>query len=113
MPVLFLQAPDGGRSRVQRHPLRRTPWLLAPWLLALVVVQPVRSEEAIRGPDVRIIASEERTVYEYRQNGYIRMIKVIPKRGKPYFLVPRDNTTGETDLTRTDALLPSWVILEF
>ncbi|MDP6973201.1 MAG: DUF2782 domain-containing protein [Pseudomonadales bacterium] len=71
------------------------------------------AEESIKGPDVTIIVTEERTVLEYRQNGHIRMIKIVPKRGKPYFLVPRDTTTGETDLTRADMLLPSWKIAEF
>ena len=82
-------------------------------LLGVLIATGGHAEEAIRGPDVTIIASEERTVFEYSQNGHVRMIKVVPKIGKPYFLVPADNTTGETDLVRSDMLLPSWKIIEF
>lgn len=67
----------------------------------------------ILGPDVTIVEEEDRTIMEYRQNGYLRMIRVVPKIGKPYYLVPRDPTTGIEDLERADTLLPSWVIVEF
>lgn len=70
-------------------------------------------EESLRGPDVVIIAEEERTIYEFRQNGVLRMIRVVPDFGEPYYLVPRDPTEGFGDLERADMLLPSWVIVEF
>lgn len=69
--------------------------------------------EELRGPDVVIIAGEERTIYEYRQNGHLRMVKIVPNWGKPYYLLPRDPTAGFGDLERADALLPTWVIVEF
>ena len=68
---------------------------------------------SLDGPDVTIIASEERTVYEFRQNGHLRMVRVVPKWGKPYYLVPADPTKGFGDLERADMLVPSWVIAEF
>ena len=67
----------------------------------------------IRGPDITIIDDEELTVFEYRQGGVLRMVRVVPNWGKPYDLVPRDQTAGHEDLERADALLPSWVIVEF
>jgi hypothetical protein len=67
----------------------------------------------IRGPDVTIIQEEDRTVHEYRQGGVLRMVRIVPTWGKPYYLVPRDQTAGHEDLERADALLPSWVIVEF
>ncbi|MGE0625071.1 MAG: DUF2782 domain-containing protein [Pseudomonadales bacterium] len=67
----------------------------------------------ILGPDVTIVEEEDRTVMEYRQNGYLRMIRVVPKIGKPYYLVPQDPTKGIQDLERAETLLPSWVIVEF
>ena len=67
----------------------------------------------IRGPDITIIEDEDRTVMEYRQGGVLRMVRIVPTWGKPYYLVPRDQTSGEEDLQRADALLPSWVIVEF
>ena len=66
-----------------------------------------------RGPDVTLIASEKRTVYEYRQHGQLRMVKIVPKRGKPYYLVPRDPTRGFGDLEQADTLLAEWVLWEF
>lgn len=66
-----------------------------------------------RGPDVTLIAGEERMVYEYRQNGQLRMIKIVPKRGKPYYLVPRDRTRGGGDLEQARMLMAEWVLWEF
>ena len=69
--------------------------------------------ETNRGPDVVIIAGEDKVVYEFRQNGLLRMVRVEPKWGKPYYLVPRDSTKGFGDLERADMLVPQWVIAEF
>lgn len=71
------------------------------------------AETGFEGPDVTIIAEPDRTVYEYRQNGVLRMIRVVPEVGPPYFLVPEDPTRGDGDLERAERLLPSWVILRF
>ena len=60
-----------------------------------------------------LIAGEERNIYEYRQNGQLRMIKVVPKFGKPYYLTPRDPTHGFGDLEQADMLLAEWVLWEF
>lgn len=69
-------------------------------------------QESLRGPDVTIIQGEERTLYEYRQNGELRMVKVVPAFGPPYFLVPADPTTGD-GLERADELVARWVLFEF
>ena len=69
--------------------------------------------QSLEGPDITIIAGENRTVYEYRQNGILRIIKIIPSFGRPYFLVPSDNTRGNGNLDQGEGLLPSWVIVEF
>ena len=71
------------------------------------------AEEVRQGPDVVIIAGDDKVVYEFRQNGQLRMVRVVPKWGKPYYLVPRDDTEGFGDLQRADMLLPQWVIAEF
>ncbi len=83
--------------------------------LVLIVLSALSaySEESLQGPDVTIIAQEEKTIFEYRQSGQLRMVKVVPRWGKPYYLVPRDRTKGFGDLERADMLLPSWVIIEF
>jgi hypothetical protein len=79
------------------------------WAGLLMAAEPVD----IRGPDITIIEDEELTVFEYRQGGVLRMVRVVPNWGKPYYLVPRDQTAGHEDLERADALRPSWVIVEF
>ena len=66
-----------------------------------------------RGPDVTLIETEERVVYEYRQNGLLRMIKIVPKQGKPYFLVPRDPARGLGTVDEADTLVPQWEIVRF
>lgn len=71
------------------------------------------AEDAVRGPDVVIIAGEDKVVYEFRQNGELRMVRVVPRWGKPYYLVPADNTKGFGNLERAEMLLPQWVIAEF
>lgn len=71
------------------------------------------ADRSLKGPDVTIVVGEQRTVYEYRQAGQLRMIKVVPKHGKPYYLVPRDPTRGFGDLDKADMLIPSWTIVEF
>ncbi|HEX7034709.1 MAG TPA: DUF2782 domain-containing protein [Pseudomonadales bacterium] len=84
-------------------------------LLALVGRPALAAEtdESLRGPDVVIIADEERTIYEFRQNGELRMVRIVPQFGRPYYLVPSDPSKGFGDLERADMLLPSWVIVEF
>jgi len=71
------------------------------------------AEDAQRGPDVVIISGKDRVVYEFRQGGELRMVRVVPTWGKPYYLVPRDSTKGFGNLERADMLLPQWVIAEF
>ena len=63
--------------------------------------------------DVTIIDGQARTVYEYRRAGQLRMIRVVPKLGRPYFLVPADPTRGNGDLEQRGQLVPSWRIVEF
>mgnify|MGYP001550026400 FL=1 len=84
-------------------------------LCSLVAVAPLcaAEEDRLQGPDVTIIATEEKTIFEYRQGVQLRMVKIVPDWGKPYYLVPRDPTKGFGDLEKADMLLPSWVLFEF
>jgi len=97
---------------------RKLPIWVTYMLLTLSAPSPAFAAEAsalenLKGPDVTIIAGDDRTVYEFWQGGELRMVKIVPKWGKPYFLVPRDRTTGFGNLERTETLLPSWIIIEF
>ncbi len=73
--------------------------------------QPV--EKKVKGPDVVLIESEKKSVYEYRHNGRLTMIKVVPKNGKPYYLVPEDPTKHFGDLERSERLVPKWILKRF
>ena len=82
-------------------------------LVALAVSQAIFADPARTGPDVTIIAGKDEVVYEFRQNGQLRMIRVVPKWGKPYYLVPQDPTRSNGDLDQAGALVPSWTLKEF
>ena len=86
--------------------------------LFLILQAPLlRSEEAtspqLRGQDITVVQGTDRTVYEFRQNGELRAIRVVPKVGKAYTLVPADPTKGYGNLERVDRWLPQWILLEF
>ena len=86
--------------------------------LILILQAPLlRSEEAtspqLRGQDITVVQGTDRTVYEFRQNGELRAIRVVPKVGKAYTLVPADPTKGYGNLERADRWLPQWILLEF
>ena len=102
------QRPHNHRSQYYRF----TTAILLIGLLATTNTAVV-AEEVKKGPDVVIIAGTDKVVYEFRQNGELRMVRVVPKWGKPYYLVPRDSTKGFGNLERADMLLPQWVIAEF
>ena len=62
---------------------------------------------------VEIVAGEDRTVYEYRQNGVLMAIKVVPKNGRAYYMVPADGNGLPGDLETARHLYPQWVIIEW
>ncbi|MGK9067031.1 DUF2782 domain-containing protein [Stutzerimonas chloritidismutans] len=87
------------------------------WLLAsLLVVVPLSgfAQESVEGePDVTIRQEGERTVEEYRVNGFLYAVKVIPKTGKPYFLVRADGDSNFIRSDRPDMLIPAWEIFSW
>lgn len=93
--------------------LRASVFVICGLMVSLQSERAFSAEDSLQGPDVTIIAAEEKTIYEYRQRGQLRMVKIVPTWGKSYYLVPRDSTKGYGDLEKADMLLPSWVIIEF
>ena len=66
-------------------------------------------------PEVTITKEKVKTVEEYRVGGKLYMIKVIPKVGKPYYLV---DDRGDGKFSRQESLdsgvrPPQWVIHRF
>jgi hypothetical protein len=87
------------------------PYVVAATMLcaSFVLCTNMTVAQNVQGPDVLIIAEEERLIYEFRQNGNLRYIRIVPNRGKPYYLVPSDPTRGNGNLERVDSLMASWV----
>ncbi|MDZ7825475.1 MAG: DUF2782 domain-containing protein [Gammaproteobacteria bacterium] len=84
------------------------------FLVAAIATPPaLAAETPSAGRDVTIIEGEDRTVYEYRQNGELRMIRIVPATGRPYYLVPADETEGYGNLENADMLIPKWILFEF
>lgn len=65
-------------------------------------------------PEVTIRTEGDKTVEEYRINGFLYAIKVTPKKGAPYFLVAVDD---DGNFARADSpsgmRIPSWKIFEW
>ncbi len=55
---------------------------------------------------------EKEVFYEYRVNGQLMEIKVVPEIGPEYYLVPADGGGWVQD-TESDLLVPSWVIFRW
>ena len=98
--------------------------LLCALLLSLLLsplLNPLLSDAllAAQTPDkhdedaIRIIESKSRTLYEYRQNGVLIMIKIVPKKGLAYYLVPADQSPHYESLDHKRKLYPQWVIKEW
>jgi|TARA_B100001964_G_C14256492_1_gene612749 hypothetical protein len=63
--------------------------------------------------NIEIIEGEERTIFEYRSNGVLIMIKIVPKAGRPYYMVPADGSAHYQSLDHKKRLYPQWVILDW
>ena len=69
-------------------------------------------------PEVVIIQREDKTIEEYRVNGQLYMIKVIPKNAPPYFLLDNDGDGNmESRLAASslepDIMIPRWVLFRW
>lgn len=73
------------------------------------------AEEPVDGePDVTIVQKGDKTVEEYRLNGFLYAVKVTPKKGKPYFLVRADGSDGNfIRADKPELRIPSWEIFSW
>ena len=109
--------------------------LLAPWLIAAgaVLAQPAppppkleplpdvppptagAPSDAELEPQVTIIQRQGETVEEARVNGVLKWVRVTPRHGRPYYLIP--DPTGHTFIRRdsndTGLKVPLWVLFTF
>ncbi|MDD0976560.1 DUF2782 domain-containing protein [Pseudomonas fontis] len=95
--------------------MRTVNRLLLLGLLATAPLAAFAADEAPSAdPDVTIRQEGDKTIQEYRQNGFLYAIKVTPKGGKPYFLVRADGTDANFIRSdQPDMLIPSWKIFEW
>ena len=66
-------------------------------------------------PDVTILETDRGTVYEYRVNGQLYMVRIQPQIGPPYFLLDLDGD-GTLDVQRdrvSDIAIPRWVLFSW
>jgi len=82
------------------------------WVHAESEVTPGAGNE----PEVTIIHRGQETIQEYRTGNQLYMIKVIPAKGVPYYLVDADGD-GSLETRRNDldvnAVTPKWVLFRW
>ena len=64
-------------------------------------------------PEVKIIKRDDAVIHEYRINGRLYMVKVVPRIGLPYILYDGDgNGSLESRSHQLDPapIIPNWVI---
>lgn len=70
--------------------------------------------EALPEPEVHITTQGDERREEYRMGGKLYMIKVVPKKGRPYYLIDKE---GKGEFVRDDLQQgvspPMWVIKRF
>ncbi len=78
------------------------------------IPQQVESGEVLE-PDVTIRKSEEETHYEYRINGQLYMVKVVPNVGPAYYLVDTDGdgTLESREQAIDEISVPRWVLFSW
>jgi hypothetical protein len=88
--------------------------LLAALLLTSPLMTLAADDAPSADPDVTIRQDGDKTIQEYRQNGFLYAIKITPKHGKPYFLVRADGTDDNFIRSdQPDMLIPAWKIFEW
>ena len=109
--VAFAQAP-----RPAAPPPPPIPPADAPYSPSVTPAPPpdVASDPELE-PQVTIIQREDNLIEEVRVRGELQYIRVTPRHGRPYFLIP---DAGGKRYVRSDSLdyglkVPMWLIFEF
>ncbi len=76
---------------------------------------PITGEEGLE-PDITIIRKDQKVIHEYRRGGQLYMVKIIPERGFPYYLIDTDGD-GTLDARGSDLErnlnIHQWKVLEW
>jgi len=76
---------------------------------------PVNQAGETLEPEVTIKQSGDKTIHEYRVNGQVYMIKIVPRKGPPYYLMDLDGD-GEMDVREEDPaqiVVPQWILFRW
>ena len=87
--------------------------LLLVGLMACLPLAAQAEDPVSADPDVTIRQDGDRTIQEYRVNGFLYAIKVTPKGSKPYFLVRADGEAHWMRSDKPDMLIPQWEIFSW
>ncbi len=87
-------------------------------LAAVLALSPLAQAEvvddpALTEPEITITHDGDNTYYEYTINGQLKEIKVVPKVGKPYYLVPAEGSQKFIRVEESQLLIPKWVIFRW
>jgi len=77
-------------------------------LSALPIVSNAANDPA--EPEVIIRQMEDKVIHEYRIGGFTYAIKVVPKNGKPYYLVAEEGGEQFMRIDEPRFLIPKWEI---
>ena len=92
-------------------PQQRLKGLLASALMGISLLTAVAASAAEPAETITIRNDGDNTYYEFRVNGEVSEIKVVPKQGPAYYLIPSEQESGE--FVRKDnpnMRVPKWVI---
>lgn len=64
-------------------------------------------------PEITIRHDDKKAYYEYRVNGELKEIKVVPKGGVPYYLVPAGPGEEFIRAESSQLLIPKWVLFRW
>ncbi len=111
--VLIAAGAAFAQSAPSPAPAPPTPPKLEP--LPEIPPPPGIAGDAELEPQVTIKSRDGETVEEARVNGRLVWVKVTPRHGRPYFLVPdgSGNIYIRRDSLDTGLRVPLWLLLEF
>ena len=81
----------------------------------LLAIFPLARSATLRNEEgkIEIVEGEKKTRVEYWKSGKLAMIKIIPKKGRAYYLVPAQGKNPSEGIKHESKLYAEWVIIEF
>lgn len=96
-------------QQTQPADLEPLPEVPPPALSESVPPPPTGLEDEGLEPEVKIIKRNDAVIHEYRINGQLYMVKVVPRYGPPYYLYDRDGN-GSLESRRLLSLEPAPIV---